>query len=174
MYPVAHFPRDRQNMALHSPNIILTRSFELVLPNVNHCSKYGPLLPKHGPHMVLKIVSSWILIIVARDVPCQISHCWVCTVALYPRNDQNMALLWQKYGPCMVLQIGSSWILMIVPRDVQCKISHCWVYPLAPFSRNGQNMALYGQNIVLRFGSSQILMCPGMLHAKFHNSGCIP
>ena len=47
-YPVAHFPIYGQNMAL--------------------------LWPKHGPHMVLQIGSSWILINVPRDAPCQISE----------------------------------------------------------------------------------------------------
>merc|ERR1711954_235172 len=54
--------------------------------------KYGPSWPKHGPHMVLKIGPSLILINVPRDVPCQISHCWVYPVAPFPRNGQNMAL----------------------------------------------------------------------------------
>ena len=75
----------------------------------------------------------------------------------FPRNGQNMALLWPKYGPHMVLQIGSSQILIIVPRDVPCKGSHCWVYPVAPFLRNGQNIALHGQNMVLTWSLKFVL-----------------
>ena len=65
-------------------------------------------------------------------------------VAPFPRNGQNMALLWPKHGAHMVLQVGSSWILVIVPGDVPCQSSHCWVDPVAPFPKTGQNMALYG------------------------------
>ena len=67
--------------------------------------------PFYGQNMVLQIGSSWSLMIVPRDVQCQISHCWVYPVAPFPRNDQNMALLWPKDGPHTVLQIGSSDIL---------------------------------------------------------------
>ena len=105
-------------------------------------AKYGPLWPKHSPHLVLKIGSSWILINVPRDVPCQISHCWVYPVAPFPINGQNMALLWPKNCPQMVLNIRPSWILITVPRDVPCQFSHDWVYPIDPFPKNGQNMAL--------------------------------
>ena len=109
---------------------------------------------KHCPHMILQIGSSWILIIVPRDVTRKISHCWVFPVAPLPKNGQNMALLWQnmvhtwssqswpKHGLHLVLKIGSTWILINMPRDVPCQISHCWVYPVVPFLRNGQNMAL--------------------------------
>ena len=119
--------------------------------------KYGCLRPNLCPHMVLKIGSSWILINVPGDVPCQISHCWVYPVAPFLRNGQNMALLWPKHGPHIVLQISLSWILFIVPRDVTCQISHCWVYPLAPFPRNGQSIALYGQNMVLKWSLKLVL-----------------
>ena len=55
-------------------------------PHSYNWPKYGPSWPKYGPHMVLQIGSSWILIIVPRDVPCQSSHCWVYPVALFPSN----------------------------------------------------------------------------------------
>merc|ERR1711954_239287 len=64
------------------------------------------LWTKHGPHMVLQIGSSHILIILPRDVPCQILHCWVYPVAPFLRNGQNMAL----YGQNMVL----TWSLKLV------------------------------------------------------------
>ena len=86
------------------------------------------LLPKHGPHMVLQMGSSWILTNVPRDALCQISHCCLNPVAPIPRNGQNMALLWPKHGAHMVLQVGSTWILVIVARDVPCQSSHFWVY----------------------------------------------
>ena len=65
-------------------------------------------MAKHGPHMVHQIGSSRIMIIVPRDVPCQISHYWFHHVAPIPRNGQNVAILWLKHGPHMVHQIGSS------------------------------------------------------------------
>ena len=51
VYPVANFPINGQKMAL--------------------------LWPKHGTHMALQIGSSWILINVPRDAPCQISDSWL-------------------------------------------------------------------------------------------------
>ena len=100
--------------------------------------------------MVLQICSSWILINVIRDVPCQISHFWVYPVSPFPRNGQNMALLWPKHGPHMVLLIGSSWILINVPRDISYQKSNFWVYPVAPIPRNG-NLAH-----LLRFRKNQL------------------
>ena len=80
----------------------------------------------------------------------------------FPRNDQNMALLWPNYGPQMVNKFGSSWILINLPRDVPRQTSYCWVYPVAPFPRNDQNMALLwptpGPWMVLKLGSSWILI----------------
>ena len=115
------------------------------------------LWPKHIPNMVPQIGSSLILIDVPRDVPCQISLCWVYAVAPFPRNGKNMALLLPKYGPHMVHQIDSSWILINVPGDVPSQISQCWVYPVAPFPRNGQNMAFNGQNMVLTWSLELVL-----------------
>ena len=84
------FPRNGQNVVLlwpkHGPHIILKIGFLLSL---NDC----------GPHMVLRIGSLWIFINVPRDVPFQISHCWVYPVAPTPRNGKNMAILWPKHGP---------------------------------------------------------------------------
>ena len=133
------------------------------------------LWQKRGPHMILQIGYSWILINVPKDIPCQISHCWVYPIALFHRNDQNMALygqnmvltgnmalLWPTHGPHNVHQIFSSWFLIIVPRDVPCQISHCWVYPVAPFPRNGQNIGLlwtnHGHHMALQIGSSWIIV----------------
>ena len=89
------------------------------------------------PNMVL----TWFFT-VPGHVPCKSSYCWVYHVAPYPRNGQNIALLWPKHGPHMVLQMASSWILINVPMDVPCQISHWWVYPEAPFLKNGNNVAL--------------------------------
>ena len=86
----------------------------------------------------LQLGFSWILIIVPSDVTSQISQCWVYPVAPFPRNGQNLALLWPKHGPHMILLIGSSWILIIVPSDAPCRISLCWVNPVSPFPRYGQ------------------------------------
>ena len=85
VYNLAQFPKDSQNMAIYGQNMVHTWS--------------GPLWPKHGPHLVLKIGSSWILINVPRNVLCQFSHNWMYPVVLFLRNGQNMAL----YGQNMVL-----------------------------------------------------------------------
>ena len=84
--------------------------------------------------MVLKIGSSWILINVPSDVPCQISHCWVYPVTPFPRNGQNITLLWPKHSPHMVLYFVFSWIIINVPRDAPCQSSQFWVYPIVPLS----------------------------------------
>ena len=148
----------------YSQNMVLTSWFFL---NLSHCvqgcsmpnftllsvscislskqwPRYGLLWPKLGPKMLLQTGSSWILINVPRDVPCQISHCWVYPVAPFSRNGQNMDLCGQN----MVLKIGSFWILITMPRVVPCQISHHWVYPLAHFPRNYQKWPFYGQNLV--------------------------
>ena len=121
------------------------------------------ILPFYGQNMVLQIGSSWILIIVPRDVTCPISHCWVFPVAPLPKNGQKWPFygqnmvhtwsgpLWPKHGP----QIGSSWILINVPRYVPCQISRCWVYHVAPSPRNGLNMALFGQNMAIDWNRSR-------------------
>ena len=64
------------------------------------------ILLKHGPHMVLKINSSQVIINVPRDVPCQISHCQVYPVAPFPGNGKNIAL----YSQNMIL----TWFLKFV------------------------------------------------------------
>ena len=92
------------------------------------------LLPKHGPHMVLQMGSSWILIDVPRDAQCQLSLCWLNSVAPFPRNGHNVALLWRKHGPQMVLQISFPWILINVSMYAPCQIWQFWGYPLVPFS----------------------------------------
>ena len=92
----------------------------LFIPLSKKCPKYGPLRPKHSPHVVLKIGSFWILINVPMDVPCQISHYWVHPVAPFLRNGQNMALFWPKHSSHIVFQIGSSLILLNLHRNVPC------------------------------------------------------
>ena len=123
----------------------------ILYPPFLEMDKIWPFMAKHGPHLVLKISSSWILIHMPRDDPCQISHCWVYPVFPFFRNGQNIALyvqnivltgnitlLWPKHGPHKVPKIGPSCIWINMPRDVPCQISHLWVYPVAPFPRNGQ------------------------------------
>ena len=96
--------------------------------------KFGPSWPKHGPHLVLKIGSSWNLKNVPKDVPFQISHCWVYPKAHFPKNSHNMTLLWQKHGPNMILHIGSSWNLIDEPMTAPCQFSQFRVYSIFPFS----------------------------------------
>ena len=135
VFPVAPLPKNGQNMALLWQNMVHTWS--------------SPSWPKHGLHLVLKIGSTWILINMPRDVPCQISHCRVYPVVPCLKNSQNMALLLPKHGPHRVFQIGSFWISITMPRVVSCQISHCWVYPVAPLPKNYQKKHFYGLNMVL-------------------------
>merc|ERR1711954_446986 len=65
-------------------------------------------------------------------------------VAPFPRNGQNMALLWPKHGCHIILKIGYSQNLNNVAKKATCQFSHLWVYPVAPFPRYSQNMALSG------------------------------
>ena len=58
------------------------------------------LWPKCGPHMVLKISSSWIIINVPRDAPSKISQFRVYPIVLSSKK-------WPKYGPFMAKK-GSS------------------------------------------------------------------
>ena len=51
------------------------------------------LWPKHGPHMVLKISSSWILINVPRDVPCQIQSPSIYIIRYFQLFDSVTQLL---------------------------------------------------------------------------------
>ena len=86
----------------------------ILQPPFLEIAKYGPLWSKHGPHLVLKISSSWILIKVTRDVPCQISHCWVYPVVPFPQK-------WPKHGPFMAKTWSShepsNWFFL--------KLNHC-------------------------------------------------
>merc|ERR1711954_304488 len=53
----------------------------------------------------------------------------------FPRNGQNMDLLWPKDGLHMVLKISSSYIIITVPREAPCQISQFRVYPIGQFSK---------------------------------------
>ena len=64
------------------------------------------LWPKHGPHMVPQIGSSWLIINVPRDAPCQISQFWVYPIVPFSYK-------WPKYGPFM----GKTWSFKLVPPE---------------------------------------------------------
>ena len=163
-HPLAHQLRFRQRKESKTRGLQLCPVFHFTTQWIRN-PRYGKniitLLPKHGPHIVLKMGSSWILINVPRDAPCQISLCWLNPVAPFPRNGHNVALLWPKHGPYMVLKMGSSWTSISVPRDVPCQILHCWVYPVVPFPKNGKNMALlwpkHGPHMVLHPKSESLV-----------------
>ena len=150
VYPISPFPRNGQNIA--------------------------HLWPIHGPHMVLKICSSWMLVIVPRDVPCHISHWWVYSLASFPRNGQNIAL----YGQNMVLK----WSLKLVLSEPESlcpglfharfHIAGCIIKP--PFLEMDKTWPFYGQNMVLTWSFQLVLpesysLCPVIFHAKFHIAG---
>jgi len=64
----------------------------LELPFID-VAKMALLWQKDGPHIVLRICSSSILINLLRDVLCQISHCWV-----YPVTPLlEMAKIWSGW-----------------------------------------------------------------------------
>ena len=54
--------------------------------------------PKQGSHMVLNIGSFWILINIIRDVPCQISNCWVYPWTSFPRCGHVLSVLIWGFG----------------------------------------------------------------------------
>ena len=144
----------------HGPHMFLQTSFLNLIQCAQQCSMpnftiLGPLFlemakiwPFYGQNMVLTL--SFKLSLPESYSMCpgmlyaKFNNFGCIPQSPFPRNGQNMALLWSKHGPHMVLQNGSSWILIIVPRDVPGQISHCWVYPVALFPRNGQNMVLTG------------------------------
>ena len=73
----------------------------ILLPPFLEMAKHDPFMAKTS-HMVLQIGSSWILIIVPRDVPSQILHCWVYSVDPFPKMAKIwpfMAETWFSYGP---------------------------------------------------------------------------
>ena len=72
--PLFPFPRNGQNMALLQPKVV--------------------------PHMVLWIGSSWIIIVVPRDAPCQISQFWVYPIV-------HFSYKWPKYGHFMAKTLSS-------------------------------------------------------------------
>ena len=61
---------------------IFLHQFQIIVLEMNQ--NMTLLWPKHGPHMVLKIGSSWILINVPRDAPCQISQFLVYPIVHFP------------------------------------------------------------------------------------------
>ena len=61
--------------------------------------------PKHGPHIILQIVSSLIIINVPRDAPFQISQFLVCPIVPLTLFLE-MAKIWPFYGQNMVLTLS--------------------------------------------------------------------
>ena len=149
--PSSPFPRNGQNMAL--------------------------LWPKNGPHMVLKISSSWIIINVPREAPCKISQFRVNSIVLFSKK-------WPKYGPFVAktssLHGPSNWLFLNFNYWTKGYSMPNFIFlglPISPFLKNGKNMALYGQNMVLIWSLKLVLpeslsICQGMFHAKFHIAGC--
>ena len=133
-----------------------------IAPSPRNSQCIALLWSKHGPQMVLKICSFWILINIPRDVPCQISHCQVYPGVPFLKNGQNTALLLPKHGSHMVIQIGSSLILINVPRDVPCQISHFLVYPVASFPKNCQKWPFMAKT-----GSFQLVLLISIIVPRF-------
>ena len=135
VYPVATFPWNGQNMAL--------------------------FWPKYGPHMVIKIASSWILINAPRDFLCQFSHCWGYSVAPFPRDGKIwpfIAKTWSSQGP------SNGFFLNLNQCPKGCSMPNFTLLAksCSPLPRNDQNMALlmpkHGPQMVLQVGSSGILV----------------
>ena len=113
-----------------------------------------------------------------QDSPCQISRFWVYPIVPFPRNGQNMPLLWPKQGPHMVLQIvffenhnqyaqgglhgRSNWFFLThiqcaqgssMPNYTILGVSHS---PL--FIEMAKIWPFYGQSMVLKISSSWIII----------------
>ena len=139
VFPVAHLPEMSKIITFMAQLWNTIGAWNWFSLNLNQCAheccmpnfkipeaSFSPLFLEmskiwvfYGPNMVLIWSLKWILpkYYVPKDALCQISLCLVNPVVPYPRNGQNVALLWLKHGP-HILQIGSSWILSNVPRDV--------------------------------------------------------
>ena len=136
------------------------------------------LWPKHGPHMILQIGSSRILINVPEgySMPNFTLLGVSCSCCFNKWPIYGPFLL--ENGPHMVLRIGSSWILIKVPRDVPCLITHCLVYPIAPFPRNNM-LPYYGPNMVLTYSFKSLLpeswsVWPGISHCWVYPTARFP
>merc|ERR1711954_440093 len=91
VYPIVLFSK---KWPFYGQNRVLTWSFKLIFPE----------LYSMFPGMVHAKIHNY------GCIP------W----STFPRNGQNMALLWPKHGPHMVLQISSFSIIIIVSRDAPC------------------------------------------------------
>ena len=125
-------------------------------------AKICPFMAKtwssHDPSIWILLVtlidSSLILIIVPRDLSCQISHCVVYPLALFPRNGKNMALLWPKHGP-------SNWFFLNKNQCAQeCSkpnFTNLGVSKSSLFIEMAKIWPFYGQNMVLTWSSKLVL-----------------
>ena len=158
--PECPFPRYGQNMAL--------------------------LLPKHGPHMVLPSGSSWILINVPRDVPCQISESkhqyWQIFSIVWLSHSVTHSVSDRKKMQCSVpgqrpkAGLKTAGLGGIGWRRYRFTLLGVSGSPL--FLKKAKIRPFYGHNIVLTLSLKLVLLpfqliCSGMSHAKFHIAGCI-
>ena len=115
------------------------------------------LWPKHGAQMVLKIGSSSISINLLKDVPCQISHCWVYPVAPSPRNGKIWPFYWQN------MVFTCSLILVLLESQSMClgmlhaKFHIAGFILKLPFIEMGKIWPFSGQNMVLTWSLKLVL-----------------
>ena len=127
----------------YGQNMVLTQSFKLIFWNYNQWAKecsmpnftilnlsHSPLFlkmakigPFCGQNMVLQIVIPESYSMCPGMLHAKFHNSRCIPLSPFPRNGQDMALLWPNDGPHMVLQIGSFRIIIIVPRYGPCQIS---------------------------------------------------
>merc|ERR1712114_4390 len=99
----------------------------LVVSNSPLFLEMAQIWPFYGQNMVLtwsfKLVLPESLSICPGILHAKFPNSGCIPLSPFPRNGQNMALLWPKHGPHIVLQIGSSLIIINMPWDAPCQIS---------------------------------------------------
>ena len=125
--------------------------------------------------MVLQIGSSWIIINVPREAPCQISQFWVYPIvpssSKWPKYGPFMAKTWSSHGPsyCFFLNYNQSAQGCSVPNFTILGVSY------GPLSlKMAKIWPFYCQCMVLLWSFKLVLpeswsMCPGMLDARFQS-----
>ena len=107
-------------------------------------------MAKHGPHIVLKVCSFWILIYLLRDVPCQISHCWVNPVAPF----LEMVKIWSGWDISRKCFVEIPGILVQYLHIMRIFLFVCqstsWLTSLLK-SRKYQDVSCSGWDIFLKY-----------------------
>ena len=110
--------------------------------------------------MILKIVSSSILMVVLRAAPCQISHCWMYLLSPFSKNCQNTVL----YSPIMVFIWSFNFSLLesqsTCPEIIHVKFQISGCILQFPFLKMAKILLSYGLNMVLTLSFKLVFLNP--------------